>query len=73
MQEADDLDSVVTACYMGDVSVASNFARIHAAELAMAASRGLITTLQFDGNYGRKWRPTYSGYLWVQSGKHQDV
>ena len=43
------------------LTVSSDFAREHAAIVAMAASQGLITTKIHLGLYGRYWVPTLLG------------
>lgn len=70
---AAQLDAVISACYMGGCTLQSDYARRNSQVFAVAASRGFITTLTPDGTYGRRWRPTYNGFLWIQSGKHSDV
>lgn len=52
--------------YMDGIAVQSNLARSKAAELAAAASMGLLTTEGADGSFGRVWRPSGAGYLWVK-------
>lgn len=44
----------------------SNRARYKGQEIAAAASMGLLTTEEPDGSYGRTWRPTMAGYLWLR-------
>ena len=46
-------------------SVSSDWARYHAAEVAAAASRGLVTTAQGRA-FGRLWRPTAAGLALVE-------
>ena len=58
---------VVTECYMGPVSIQSNFARSYAFELGVAASLGFISTETPDG-YTRAWRATTAGITFVQGG-----
>jgi hypothetical protein len=48
--------------------VQSNFARERAQAVAAAASLGLLTTKTPDG-YGRTWRPTLVGQLFLETGR----
>lgn len=45
------------------VTVSSNYARKHAAEIAALSGCGLLTTRQFNrgGTFGRTWYPTARG------------
>jgi hypothetical protein len=45
----------------GRLRVQSDYARQQAAEIAMAASLGLITTREPNSRYGRDWRLTAKG------------
>lgn len=65
----DAIDDVIQITYMGGVSIQSDYARQRAVEVAAAASLGLITTENSDGTYGRVWRPTHCGFLWLKSGQ----
>lgn len=56
---------------MNGLSVAANRARTEAAALAAAASLGLLTTENADGSFGRVWRPTTAGYLWVRENRER--
>jgi hypothetical protein len=69
LELASALDSVINRAYMDGIAVNGDWARYNAQALAAAASRGLITTLTGEGHYGRIWRPTYGGIVWVQAGK----
>lgn len=54
---------VVERTALGGFTLKSDFARLHAVTVAMAASRGLITTrhpLHLD-RYGNTWLPTIAG------------
>lgn len=62
---ADDLHWVVVRAYSHRLQVQSNTAREFAAEVAAAASLGLITTDLF-GTFGRTWRVTDSGIRFVK-------
>lgn len=63
---AQKLDVVLTGAYMDGISVQSNAARTYADAVAAAASMGLLTTETAEGTYGRIWRPTGAGYLWIR-------
>lgn len=60
------LDELLCVAYMDGIAVQSNMARSHAGLVAAAASMGLLTTETHEGSFGRTWRPTQDGYLWVQ-------
>jgi hypothetical protein len=66
---ARDLDTVINKAYMDGIGINGDWARYNAQVIAAAASRGLITTETSAGQYGRVWRPTYEGIVWVQAGK----
>lgn len=66
------IDTTVNMAYMDGITVQSDYARRNAAVMAAAASMGLLTTEGFDGSFGRVWRPTYDGYLWVKAGTARD-
>ena len=51
--------------YCEGIPVQSNTARYYAAELAVAAQRGYITTL-VGGSYGRVWKVTRAGMRFIQ-------
>jgi hypothetical protein len=69
MDLADRLDAVIQMAYMDGIYIQSNFARSCPDVIACAASMGLITTENSDGSYGRIWRPTHVGYLWIKAGQ----
>ena len=53
---------VVSEAYEGGFAVQSNFSRIYALEVALAASLGWITTVDPTGQtYSRVWRITVAG------------
>lgn len=60
----DRVSMVVHECFSSPVSIQSNFARVNAFELGVAASLGLISTQTLDG-YSRQWRVTTSGLAWI--------
>jgi hypothetical protein len=62
-----ELDALITLAYMDGIAVQSNVARSNAANVAAAASLGLLTTEDPMGNFTRTWRPTMDGLLWVRS------
>lgn len=49
------------ALYLAPRTVQSDFARMHAEQLACLASQGLITTKEAKDTYGRLWRITPPG------------
>lgn len=57
---------VVAYTYTRRVSVKSDWARSSAAEVAAAASLGLISTY-LDGTFTRYWRPTSRGVSLLES------
>lgn len=65
---SDKLDALISLAYMDGVFIQSNYARTCPEVLACAASMGLLTTENPDGSYGRIWRPTHEGYLWLKAG-----
>jgi hypothetical protein len=66
---ADQLDAVIQMAYMDGIYLQGDFARSCADVMACASSMGLITTENPDGSYGRVWRPTHVGYLWIKAGQ----
>lgn len=62
-----DISAVIDRAFMGGVTVQSDFARANASILAMAASMGLITTKTSEGDFGRTWRATCDGLLWLET------
>ena len=65
----DAIDQIIQVSYMGGIAIQSDYARQKASAVAAAASLGLITTEESDGTYGRVWRPTHCGFLWLKSGQ----
>ena len=67
---ARELDRVITEAYLYGIAVNGDYYRYHAQEVGAALSLGYLTTRNCDGTgaFGRVYRPTYSGILWVQSG-----
>lgn len=57
---AEELHWVIVKAYTHGIAIQSNFAREHAAQVAAAASLGLITT-SLMGDFGRTWRVTELG------------
>lgn len=55
------LTDVLLRAWSSPFSVSSAMARSHAAEIALAASAGLITTEVKHGEFGRSWRITARG------------
>jgi hypothetical protein len=55
------LDTLNYIWHLGSVRVQSDYARAHAAAVAMAASLGMITTRVAKDSYGREWRLTAKG------------
>ena len=53
---------VVARAWLGGFRVQSDFARENAVSVGLAASLGLITTIN-EGEYGGMWRPTSKGLL----------
>lgn len=64
---------VIRHAYQAPVSLQSNFARLHAYELAVAASLGYLTTRvhPHSRNYGHLWRPTVDGLKYLEQTKHE--
>ena len=71
MSQADynGLRRVVDEAWTRGFTVLNNFARAHMAEVAMAASLGLITTKVDKSTYGRVWRITSKGLRWLNETK----
>lgn len=63
---AGELDFLLSSAYLDGIYLQSNLARVMSDVVAAAASMGLLTTENPDGTYGRVWRPTVDGYLWVR-------
>lgn len=61
MRLRDDLLDVLLAIHEGEITVSSNYAQEKALLIAMAASKGLITTKIHMDVYGRTWRLTVGG------------
>lgn len=57
---------MICEAYTDGIAVQSNRARYRGQEIAAAASMGLLTTEEPDGSFGRVWRPTSAGYLWLR-------
>jgi hypothetical protein len=68
------LTDVLHQAWVRPFSVQSNFAREHAAIVAMAASDGFITTRIAAGVYARHWHITLKGlqHLKVLTGETSD-
>lgn len=60
------LDELLSLAYLDGIYLQSNLARALADTVAAAASMGLLSTENPDGTYGRVWRPTVDGYMWVR-------
>ena len=56
-----DLLQVLRKAWAEGFAIQSNFARIHASIVAMASSRGLITTRIDRDKYGTRWLVTPKG------------
>jgi hypothetical protein len=56
---------VVSEARYGNLTVQSNMARTMAAEVAAAASSGLITSVGSEG-FGRRWFVTSLGIQWLE-------
>lgn len=67
MNLPDALDRVIVEAYINGIYVNSDYYRAHAQEVAAAASLGFLTTETPEG-FGRVYRPTASGMVWVQNG-----
>lgn len=52
---------VLHRAYMQPFSLQSDYAREHAFEVGELASRGLITTQLWTGQYGKHWRVSRAG------------
>lgn len=52
---------IIHKAYICPFTVQSNFARMHAKEIAMLASSGYLTTEERKARYGRTWRVTALG------------
>lgn len=59
------LRTVVRQAYREPFTIQSNFAQKHAEFVAMAASKGLITTQIKRDLFGRHWRVTVLGLQWL--------
>jgi hypothetical protein len=57
----DDLFALLEDIYYSPCTVKSDYARIHAPDIARAACLGLITTQQLDGAFCTMWRITSLG------------
>jgi hypothetical protein len=55
------LCEVIAEAYRKGFTVQSDYARMHADYVAMAASLGLLSTKLFDNVFSREWRPTIRG------------
>lgn len=56
--------NVVSLAHYDRLSIQGDFARKFATELSAAASLGLVSTETPDG-FGRVWRATAKGILWL--------
>ncbi|CAB4139352.1 hypothetical protein UFOVP347_17 [uncultured Caudovirales phage] len=68
-----DTANVLFQAWTRPFAIQSDFARLNAAVIAMAASDGLITTRLAAGLYGRRWLITPTGLrrlyvLWAEHG-----
>jgi hypothetical protein len=63
---AQQLDGLLVVAYLNGITVQSNLARYKGQQIAAAASMGLLTTEEPDGSFGRTWRPSAAGYLWLK-------
>jgi hypothetical protein len=61
--ERNPLDKTLELAWKNGISVQSAFFRKHPKVLGMAASLGLITTLDVDGTAGGVWRLTPKGVI----------
>lgn len=57
---------LLMAAWRGRILVSSNMAREYAAEIAMAASLGLITSRIKPGIFTRQWHITRKGLEWLE-------
>ncbi|MGQ0595838.1 hypothetical protein [Aquabacterium sp.] len=53
---------------MRPFTVQSDYARVHALGVALAASLGYITTLQTKDTYGKRWMVTKKGSEFIYRG-----
>lgn len=60
------LVDVIIEAYKRGFSVKSDFARLNADYVAMAASMGLVSTRLHSNFYSREWRPTVEGLMFVE-------
>lgn len=60
------LNEVLHRVYRKGLPLQANFARIHDQEIAALASLGLITTKEAPHQYGRTWRITAEGLVFLK-------
>lgn len=58
-------DAILTA-YRKGFTVKSDYARMHADYIGMAASMGLISTKLYGNIFSSEWRPTSKGLHWLE-------
>jgi hypothetical protein len=56
-----DVEALAVIFHDGTLSIQGDYARSMSATVAALASRGLITSLDIEGNPTRQWRLTYQG------------
>lgn len=60
------LSEVILEAYRRSYTTQSDFARMYADLIAMAASMGLLSTRVYGNVFSKQWRPTVKGLQWLE-------